>query len=133
MNQPSIKHREQQQGPHSKAIIAHGLMLLNLLFPILVYLFLVLYWLKHRRSEDQLLYVAVNQAFIAATVSTTVFILANALIVSLAQYKSTFALITFEVYFVFLVPFFLIPGLMGLVKSNASLIYYYPVLGKKFR
>ncbi|MCB1583045.1 MAG: hypothetical protein R3E90_10340 [Marinicella sp.] len=132
MDDKSMSHDEYLR-PHRQAIISHGLMLLNLLFPVLIYLFLVVYWLKHRKSEDRLLYVAINQAFIAATISTLLFILANVLILIFAQYKSTFALITFEIYFVFVVPIFLIPGLMGLVKSNAHLIYYYPLLGRKFK
>ncbi len=129
MTNPELEH----QGPHAKAIISYGLMLLNLLFPILIYVFLAFYWLKHKKSQDRLLYVAINQSFISATISTLLFILANVLVLSMAQYKSTFALITFEIYFVLVVPVFLIPGLMGLVKSNASIIYFYPILGNRFK
>lgn len=129
-----MTHNEQEhQGPHGKAIISHGLMLLNLLFPVITYLALAFYWVKHKTSHDRLLYVAINQSFIAATISTALFILANVLILTFAQYKSTFALITFEIYFVFVVPVFLIPGLMGLVKSNASIMYFYPILSRRFK
>ncbi len=118
---------------HSKAIISHGLMLLNLLFPLIIYLFLTVLWLKNRNSQDRLLKVAVNQAWIAATISSLMFILANVLIVTFAVYKSTFALITFEIYFIFVVPIFLIPGLLGLVKSNSNMIYFYPLLGRLYQ
>ncbi len=117
----------------NRAIMAHGLMLLNLLFPLLIYCLLTGMWWRHRNSPDAMLYVAVNQAWWAATVSTLLFVLANGMIITLAQYQSTFALITFEVYFIFIVPIFLIPGLLGLVKSHARQIYYYPLLGARFR
>ncbi len=116
----------------AKAITAHGLMLLNLLFPVVIYLLLLLFWLKNRNSENKLLYVAVNQAWLAATLSTALFLVANLLIITLAAYKSTFALIIFEVYFIFIVPIFLIPGLLGLVKSNAHIIYFYPLIGRRY-
>lgn len=127
------KNQDNECRPHGKAIISHGLMLLNLLFPILIYLFLTVFWLKHRQSQDRMMYVAVNQAWVAATISTLLFILANLLIVCFAVYKSTFALITFEIYFIFVVPMFLIPGLLGLVKSNANMIYFYPLLGRFYQ
>lgn len=118
---------------HVKAVIAYGLMLLNLLFPVVVYLFLTVMWIKYKNSGDHLLHVAINQAWIAATLSTSIFITANILILSFAAYKSTFALIAFEIYYIFVVPIFLIPGLMGLVKSNAHLVYYFPLLGRSFK
>ncbi|MCX7552445.1 hypothetical protein OS175_01020 [Marinicella sp. S1101] len=118
---------------HGKAVMAYGLMLLNLLFPVVVYLFLTGMWVKHRSSEDQLLCVAVNQAWMAASLSTLIFVGENILILSLAQYKSTFALISFEIYYIFVVPIFLIPGLLGLVKSNVNKVYYFPVLGRWFK
>ncbi len=118
---------------HGKAIMAHGLMLLNLLFPIVIYLFLTILWMNNRNSQDRLLLVAVNQAWIAASISSLIFILANGLIVTFAVYKSTFALITFEIYFIFIIPIFLIPGLLGLVKSNSNVIYFYPLLGRLFK
>lgn len=123
----------ESQEINKAAIISHGLMLLNLLFPMIMYLVLMSYWLKHRRSADLLLRVAVNQAFIAATLSTALFLSANLIIVIWASYRSTFALITFEIYFIFVVPLFLIPGLLGLVKSNVNQVYYYPVLGRFFK
>lgn len=113
---------------HGQAIVAHGLMLLNLLFPLITYGVLTAYWLRHRHSKNELLHLAVNQAWLAATLSTLLFIAANVLIVVMAQYKSTFALIVFEVYFVLVVPVFLIPGLLGLVNSNAGLAYHYPFI-----
>ncbi len=118
---------------HGKATLSHGLMLLNLLFPLLVYLVLSVFWLRHKKSTDNLLRLAVNQAWVAATISSFIFMVANASILIFAQYKSTFALITFEIYYVFMVPIFLIPGLLGLVKSNANLAYHYPLIGRYFR
>lgn len=120
------------QPNHGKAIVFHGLMLLNLLFPVVIYLGLTVLWVKNHKTSDPAMYAAVNQAWVAASISTTLFILGHVMILTWAQYKSTFALITFEVYFVFVVPIFLIPGLLGLVKSNAGLIYHYPILGHFF-
>ena len=117
----------------SKAITAHALMLLNLLFPVVFFLGLSVLWFRNKKNEEKITRIAVNQAFWAAFLSTLIFLIANGLIIFFAQYKSTFALITFEVYFVFIIPLFLIPGLLGLVKSNADIIYYYPVIGRWFR
>ncbi|MFC3195919.1 hypothetical protein ACFODZ_16815 [Marinicella sediminis] len=108
-------------------------MLLNLLFPVLIWMLLLVYWLRHRHSDDHKTYVAINQSFIAGSLSTTLFVFAHLLIITVAQYKSTFALITFELYFIVVVPVFLIPGLMGLIKSNAGQVYYAPLLGRRFR
>ncbi len=132
-NSPDEVIAHDEHKVHGKAVVAYGLMLLNLLFPVFMYFFLTLMWLKHRKSQDHLLYVAINQAWIAATLSTLVFIADNLIIVYFAQYKSTFALIVFETYYIFVVPIFLTPGLLGLVKSNFSQVYYFPLLGRRFK
>ena len=111
------------------AVMAYGLMLLNLLFPIVMYFMLLVVWQRHRHSPDRLLFMAVNQSWLAATLSTCLFISANVLIITLAQYQSTFALITFELYFIGVVPIFLIPGLLGLVKSLSHEVFTYPLVG----
>jgi hypothetical protein len=112
------------------ALWAYGLMLLNLLFPVLLYLPLCVLWHRYRLATDRLVNLAINQAWLAASASTALFLLANALIISLAQYQSTFALITFEVYFIGVIPLFLIPGLLGLVKSLNQQSYLFPLLGR---
>jgi hypothetical protein len=112
------------------AVWAYGLMLLNLLFPVLLYLPLCVLWHRQRLASDRQVFLAVNQSWLAASASTALFLLANALIISFAQYKSTFALITFEVYFIGVIPLFLIPGLFGLVKSLNQQTYLFPLIGR---
>ena len=114
------------------ALWAYGLMLLNLLFPVLMYLPVCLLWRRHRQATDRLVNLAVNQAWLAATASTTLFLLANALIIGLAEYRSTFALITFEMYFIGVIPLFLIPGLLGLVKGLNQQAYRFPLIGRMY-
>ena len=51
------------------------------------------------------------------------------LILLLGGYRSLHALVIFEVYYILVVPLFLIPGLIGLIKAMAGQIYRYPLIG----
>ena len=71
-----------------------------------------------------------GQALAGALISTTLFILANLIIVLQGGYRSVTALIVFEVYFVVVVPIMLIPGLMALIKAMSGEPFRYPLIGR---
>ncbi|RLJ19023.1 hypothetical protein DJ031_10030 [bacterium endosymbiont of Escarpia laminata] len=114
------------------AIISQGLYLLNLLFPLLPMIGLAWLRYRHRNSEFVLLRNHLPQAFIGACISSGIFIAANLLILLLGNYGSIASLIIFEVYFIAVVPLFLIPGLMALIKAMSGQQYRYPLIGRKY-
>ncbi|MBL3598597.1 MAG: hypothetical protein JMN25_01855 [gamma proteobacterium endosymbiont of Lamellibrachia anaximandri] len=114
------------------AIISEGLYLLNLLFPLLPLLGLAWLRYRHRSSEFDLVRNHLPQAFIGACISSSIFVAANLLILALGGYGSIAALITFEVYFIAVVPLFLIPGLMALIKAMSGQQCRYPLIGSKY-
>jgi uncharacterized Tic20 family protein len=112
------------------AVISEGLYLFNLLFPVIPLLGLGWIYSRHRGHEIGLVRNHLGQAFFGATIATTIFLAGNALILLLGGYHSISALIIFEVYFIIVVPLFLIPGLLGLIKAMASQHYRYPLIGR---
>ncbi len=114
------------------AVISEGLYLLNLLFPLLPMIGLAWLRYRHRNSEFDLVRNHLPQAFIGACISSGIFVVANLLILALGGYASIASLITFEVYFIAVVPLFLIPGLMALIKAMSGHHYGYPLIGRKY-
>ena len=112
------------------AIISEGLYLLNLLFPLLPLLGLSWFYSRHRNHATALVRIHLRQAFIAAFISTGIFLGANLLILSLGGYFSLHALIIFEVYYIFVVPLLLFPGLIGLTKAISAQVYRFPLIGR---
>jgi uncharacterized membrane protein len=113
------------------AVASEGLYLLNLLFPLLPLLGLA--WLRYRYRHHTATLVCnhLPQAFLAACITSGVFLAANILILYLGGYRSIHALIIFEVYFILIVPLFLIPGLIGLIKAMSAQTFHYPLIGSK--
>lgn len=112
------------------AVISEGLYLLNLLFPLLPLLGLGWLYSRHRKHETALVRIHLRQAFFAALLSSCVFLAANLLVLVLGGYFSLHALIIFEVYYIFVVPLFLIPGLIGLIKAISAQVYKFPLIGR---
>ena len=113
------------------AVIGEGLNLLNLLFPLLPLLGLAWLWSRHRTDDSALLRNHLRQALRAAMISSAVFLAANLLILYLGGYRGIQALIVFEVYFILVVPLFLIPGLLGLLRAMDGRPYRYPLIGDR--
>lgn len=113
------------------AVVAEGLYMLNLLFPLVTWLALLVLYLRKRDSAPELGKIHLRQAFVAATLSSTIFLLANLLILVLGGYRSISALVIFEVYFIAVVPLFLIPGLIGLIKAMSGQPYRFPLIGRR--
>ena len=113
------------------AVIGQALYLLNLLFPLLPLLGLAWLHARHGAHAPRLARVNTRQALAGAAVSTALFAAANLLILALGGYRSLHALIIFEVYYIVVVPAFLIPGLIALIKALSGQVYRFPLFGGK--
>ncbi len=120
----------EKKDDRSTAIIAEALYLLNLLFPIVTYIGLLLFSFSRRENASDMAAKHLKQTVTAGAIVTGIFILLNLVIVLFFSYKSITALIAFEAYFIAIVPLFLIPGLFGLIKAMSGEAYRYPLLGK---
>jgi hypothetical protein len=112
----------------TKATLVHILVILNLLFPF-VYVFILLLWFKNKNSKSDLLRVSVNEAAILATISTVIFVCIVAAVLFHFGFKSTFTLVSGEIYYMLLVPLFFVPAILGVAKTSSMKIYYYPLIG----
>ena len=127
-----LQSPEEASEPSGKsiAILSEGLYLLNLLFPLLPLLGLGWLYSLYRHHETRMVRIHVRQTFYSAIISTGMFLAANLLILTLGGYFSLHALIIFEVYYIFIVPLFLLPGLVGLTKALSGQVYKFPLIGR---
>ena len=113
----------------TKSILSHAMVILNLLFPI-VYLFILLSWLKNKNSHDDMLRISIKEAFILSTISFIIFISLITLVLMHFGFKSTFTLVAGEIYYMVIIPLFFFPAIMGIARNNADKIYFYPLIGE---
>jgi len=113
----------------TKAILSHGLVILNLLFPI-VYIYIFISWIKNRNSKSELLRISIKEAFVLASISTIIFVCLVTAVLMHYGFKSSFTLIAGEIYYMFLVPLFFVPAILGISKNNANQVYFYPLIGR---
>lgn len=116
----------------TKAILSHVMVILNLLFPV-VYLFLLISWFKNKNSDNEMLRISINEAFVLSTLTFIVFNSFTALVLFHFGFKSTFTLIAGEVYYMLIIPLSFYPAILGIIRNNSDKIYYYPIIGKFFR
>jgi len=118
------------------AITGESLYMLNLLFPILPLLALSVVFFRHRKNPSLYLRSHIIQPFIAALVSTSLFIIINLVAALLGGYTSLdnlvsiHSLVALEVYTLLVILPFLIPGLIGLTKAMSGLAWHYPIIGR---
>jgi uncharacterized membrane protein len=112
------------------AIISEALYGLNLLFSLLPLLGLLWLYFRYHDHPADLARIHLRQALAGALVVSAIFLGANLLILVLGGYRSMATLIVFEVYYIAVVPLFLIPGLLGLIKAMAGEPYRYPLIGR---
>jgi len=111
------------------AIFAEAFFMANLLFVGIFYLALwVLYLLKYKQTSD-LGQKHLVQTLIASSISTMIFVAINVFIIVTSAYASLTALLSLEIYFMVIVPLFLIAGIMGLTRAIRGLAFNYPLIG----
>ncbi|MEA3301935.1 MAG: DUF4870 domain-containing protein [Pseudomonadota bacterium] len=112
------------------AMLAEGLFFLNLfLLPVVSFVILALLYFSKRRHESRLARNHLKQAFVAAGITTALF-LPILLIVLTSGFKSFALLIAVEIYLVAVVTPFAIVAIFGLLKAMSQQEYRYPLIGK---
>lgn len=123
MNSDNLNH-------DNTAAIAEAFVIANLLFVGVFYLALwVLYLHRSNRCSD----VGknhLNQSLLVSSLTTFIFIVINVYIVLTTGYASLNALFTLEVYYMLVVPIFLVLAIIGFTKAIKGNIYIYPVIGR---
>jgi hypothetical protein len=114
------------------AITAQVLFLLNLLFPLLPLLALMLLTQFHPQRRLPLVRNHLRQGLAGAVASSLVFVAANLVIIAQGGYRSMTALVAFELYYLLAVPLFLVPGLLGILRAMAGREFRFPLLGRWF-
>ncbi len=132
MSEPeiSIEDASQYDSGTTIAMIAEGLFFLNLfLLPVVGFVILALLYLSQRRHESRLARNHLKQAFVAAGITTALF-LPILLIVLDSGFESFALLIAVEIYLVAVVTSFAIVATFGLLKAMSQQEYRYPLIGK---
>lgn len=113
------------------AMIAEGLFFLNLfLLPGVSFVILLLLYYSQRNHESRLARNHLKQAFVAAGITTALFLITNLLILLFGGYQSVALLIAIEIYLVAVVTPFAIVAIFGLLKAMSQQEYRYPLIGK---
>ena len=112
------------------AAFAEAFFIANLLFVGIFYLALwALYFLRYRQTstigQRHLI-----QSLIASSISTAIFVAINILILLTDGYASLTALFSLEVYFMLIVPLFLVAGIIGFTRAVKGLEFSYPLIGQ---
>lgn len=127
MSVDAIRRRHSDKG---LAILAESLYLLNLLFPLIPLAFMLLIRRRRFAEAGVLGRSHLQQATTVATISSILFVIANLVVLMFGGYKSVTALVTFEIYFIAVVPIFVIPGLLALLRAMNEQPARYPLIGR---
>ncbi len=110
--------------------IAEAFYIANLLFVGLFYVLLWgLYFLSYKKASS-VSKRHLKQTLIASSITMSIVILLNILVLLTTGYASATALILAEVYLMLIVPLFLIVGILGFTKAVQGLDFTFPLLGK---
>lgn len=118
------------QGKHTDhtAAYAQAFFIGNLLFVGVFYLALwLLYFLRYKQSCVITQY-HIKQALVASSISTLIFMCINVFIMLTSGYASVTALFLLELYFMILLPMFLVVGIMAFTKAIKGINYNYPLI-----
>ena len=112
------------------AAFAEAFFIANLLFVGVFYLALWILYLLRYKQASVITRNHLRQALVASSISTTIFIAINVFIILTSGYASVAALFSLEVYFMLLLPIFLIFGIIGFTKAVKHLDFSYPLIGR---
>lgn len=115
------------------ATYATAFMMANLVFVGLFYIALwVLYW-RHRKEASPMVCCHLKQSLIASSISTFIFLSINLLIILTTGYQSLGGLLGLELYFMLIVPGFLIVGIIAFTYAVRKEPYHFPVIRRLVR
>ncbi|AUZ85819.1 hypothetical protein CDW43_15150 [Methylophaga nitratireducenticrescens] len=122
---------EHAENDHTAAF-AEAFYIANLLFVGFFYLALwALFFMRYKQTSSIAKHHLI-QCLVVGTLSTSIFILINGYIILTTGYASLTALLSLELYFMLVVPIFLLAGIIGFTKAIKGLDYSYPLVGKVF-
>lgn len=117
------------QSDHTAAF-AEAFFIANLVFVGIFYLALWLLFLLRYQQTSVIAKQHLHQALLASSISTTLFAMINVFIMMTDGYASLTALFSLEVYFMLIVPVFLVAGIIGFTKAIKGLGVSYPLIGR---
>ena len=112
------------------AIVAEAFYMANLLFTGFVYIALLVLYFKRYKKDSQVAKFHLKQTLLAATFTTTIFLLINLYLIVTDSYASVTGLIMLETYYMAIVPICFIPGIIGLTKGLKGEVYRFPLIGR---
>ena len=121
-----------EEKDHSAAF-AEAFFMANLLFVGIFYIALWVLYKKKYLTADSVTQSHLKQALMAASISTLIFALINVIIVLTDGYASLTGLIGLEVYYMLIVPVFLLAGIFAFTKAVNHLDFSYPLISRFVR
>jgi len=125
-----VQMTEKNPSNDHTAAYAEAFYIGNLLFVGVFYLALwVLYFMRYKKTSA----IARNhlkQALLGSSITTTIFVVINIVIILTGGYATLSALLLLELYYMLLLPLFLVVGIMGFSKAIKGLDFSYPLIGR---
>ena len=121
-----------QEKDHSAAF-AEAFLMVNLLFVGIFYLALWVLYKKKYPTADEVTQRHIKQALIAASISTFIFVVINAVIILTDGYASLTSLIGLEIYYMLIVPMFLLLGIFAFTKAVNHADFSFPLINRFVR
>ena len=114
---------------HSAAF-ADAFFIANLLFVGAFYIALWVLFATRYTQADAVSRSHIKQALVGASISTGIFAIINISIILTTGYASGSALLLLEVYFMVIVPLFLVVGILAFSKAIKGEYFCYPLIGR---
>ena len=121
-----------QEKDHSAAF-AEAFLMVNLLFVGIFYLALWVLYKKKYPTADEVTQRHLKQALITASISTFIFVVINAVIILTDGYASLTSLIALEIYYMLIVPMFLLLGILAFTKAVNHVDFSFPLINRFVR
>ncbi|HGG61059.1 MAG TPA: hypothetical protein ENK26_14265 [Gammaproteobacteria bacterium] len=112
------------------AAFAEAFFMANLLFVGVFHLALWVLWLTRRDRVSPIARDHLKQALAGSAFTTLLFLALNIGIMLTTGYHSVGGLLTLEIYYMFIVPLFMLIGILGFKKAITREEYRYPVFAR---
>lgn len=119
-----------EPGPQSIAITAQALFLINLMLaPVLGFVLLVLYYLRHRGRTEALALSHLQQTLSASLWGGVLLVAACLALVLIGGADNAWTWVVVIIYFTFCHSSLILFGIVGLAKAMAGRCWRYPLVG----
>jgi uncharacterized Tic20 family protein len=123
------QHDDHKHKDHTAAF-AEAFFIGNLLFVGVFYIALWLLYLFRYDKSSAITQHHLKQALIGSSISTAIFISINIFIMLTAGYASVTALFSLELYFMLVLPMFLVVGIIAFSRAIKGINFNYPVISR---